>query len=131
MRSVRVRGDQGEIMRKTAFLLLTLLGLSVMLCAQEPAGSKTNRTVLLSEQSKVGAQVLPAGEYKVTHIMEGSEHIMVFKKGKQEYRVKCNMEPLNAKADQTQFWYDSDASGQRVLQVMVFQGDTVRHVIAQ
>jgi hypothetical protein len=118
-------------MRKTAFLLLTLLGLSVMLCAQEPAGSKTNRTVLLSEQSKVGAQVLPAGEYKVTHIMEGSEHIMVFKKGKQEYRVKCNMEPLNAKADQTQFWYDSDASGQRVLQVMVFQGDTVRHVIAQ
>ena len=118
-------------MRKTALLLLTLLGLSVMLCAQEAAGFKTNRTVLLTEQAKVGAQLLPAGEYKVTHIMEGSEHIMVFKKGKQEYRVKCKMEPLNAKADQTQFWYESDSSGQRVLQVMVFQGDTVRHVLAE
>jgi hypothetical protein len=118
-------------MRKTAFLLLTLLGLSVMLCAQDPAGFKAKRTVFLSEQSKVGTQVLPAGEYKLTHIMEGAEHIMVFKQGKQEYRVKCNMEPLNAKADQTQFWYESDSSGQRVLQAMVFQGDTVRHVIAQ
>jgi hypothetical protein len=118
-------------MRKTALLVLTLLGLSVMLSAQGPAGFKTKRTVILTEQAKVGAQVLPAGEYKVTHVMEGSEHIMVFKKDKEEYRVKCNMEPLNAKADQTQFWYDSDASGQRVLQVMVFQGDTVRHVIAQ
>jgi hypothetical protein len=118
-------------MRKTAFLLLTLLGLSVMLCAQQPVGFKAKRTVLLSEQAKVGAQVLPAGEYKVTHVMEASEHIMVFKQGKQEYRVKCNMEPLNAKANQTQFWYESDSSGQRVLQTMVFQGDTVRHIIVQ
>ena len=118
-------------MRKTALLLLTLLGLSVMLCAQQAAGFKANRMVLLSEQAKVGAQVLPAGEYKVTHVMEGSEHIMVFKQGKQEYRVKCNMEPLNAKAESTQFWYENDASGQRVLQSMQFKGDTVRHVIAQ
>jgi hypothetical protein len=118
-------------MRKTALLLLTLLGLSVMLCAQQAAGFKAKRTMNLTEQTKVGAQVLPAGEYKLTHVMEGSEHIMVFKQGKQEYRVKCNMEPLNAKADQTQFWYAPDSSGPRVLEAMVFQGDTVKHVIAQ
>ena len=118
-------------MRRTALLLLTLLGLSVMLCAQGAAGFKTKRTVILTEQAKVGAQVLPAGEYKVIHIMEGPEHIMVFKQGKQEYRVKCNMEPLNAKADATQAWYEPDASGQRVLQAIVFKGDTVKHVMAQ
>ena len=118
-------------MRKTAFLLLTLLGLGVVLWAQAPAGFKGTRTVSLSEQTKIGAQMLLAGEYKLTHSMEGTEHIMVFKQGKQEYRVKCNMEPLNAKAGETQFWYENDASGQRVLQAIVFKGDTVRHVIAQ
>jgi hypothetical protein len=118
-------------MRKTALLLLTLLGLGVMLWAQEPTGFKGTKNITLSEQAKVGAQLLPAGEYKVTHTMEGAEHIMVFKQGKQEYRVKCNLEPLSAKADATQAWYEDDASGQRVLQVIVFKGDTVKHVMAQ
>lgn len=116
-------------MRKTALLLLTLLGMGAMLWAQGAAGFKGTRTVVLSEQAKVGTQVLTAGEYKVTHVMEGAEHIMVFKQGKQEYRVKCNMEPLQAKANNTQFFYRDDASGQRVLEAMVFQGDTVRHVV--
>ena len=118
-------------MRQTALLLLTLLGLGVMVWAQQPAGFKGTRTLTLSEQAKVGAQVLPAGEYKVTHTMDGAEHIMVFKQAKQEYRVKCNLEPLNAKADATQAWYEADASGQRVLQAIVFRGDTVKHVMAQ
>jgi len=56
-------------MRKTALLLLTLLGLGVMVWAQAPTGFKGTRTVSLSEQARVGAQVLPAGEYKVTHTM--------------------------------------------------------------
>ena|SRR5690242_10254754 len=118
-------------MRKTALLVLTVLGLGVMLWAQGGAGFKGNRTVVLSEQTKVGAHVLAAGEYKLTHTMEGAEHIMVFKKGKQEYRVQCNLEPLTAKADQTQFWYEPDASGQRTLKVMIFQGDRVRHLLVQ
>lgn len=115
-------------MRKTALLLMTVLGLGTMIWAQQ-AGFKGTRTVMLSEQAKVGTHVLAAGEYRVTHTMEGAEHIMVFKKGNQEYRVKCNMEPLQAKANSTQFFYNNDASGQRVLQAMIFQGDTVRHVV--
>ena len=118
-------------MRKTALLLLTLLGLGAMLWAQQATGFKAKRTVTLTEPAKVGAQVLPEGEYKLTHLMEGSEHIMVFKLGKQEYRVKCDMQALNGKAEQTQFWYAPDSSGQRVLEAMVFQGDTVKHVLAQ
>jgi len=116
-------------MRKTALLLLTLLGLGTMIWAQQAAGFKGTRTVTLSEQARVGTELLPAGEYKLTHTMEGAEHIMVFKNGKQEYRVKCNMEPLQAKANNAQFFYRDDASGQRVLEAMVFQGDTVRHVV--
>jgi hypothetical protein len=122
--------NQGAIMRKTALLLLTVLGLGVMVWAQAPAGFKDTRTVALAETAKVGTEVLPAGEYKVTHVMEGAEHIMIFKARKQEYRIKCNMEPLNAKAKVTQFEYKTE-DGQRVLESMVFQGDTVKHVIVQ
>lgn len=114
-------------MRKTALLLLTLLGLGAMAWAQEGAGFKGTRTVMLSEQAKVGTQLLGAGQYKVTHTMEGTEHIMLFKKGKQEYRVKCALKPMDAKATQTQFWFQNEESGPRVLQAIVFQGDTVRH----
>lgn len=117
-------------MRKTALLLLTLLGLGMMVWAEGPTGFKGTKTVVLTEQTKVGAQVLPAGEYKVAHVMEGSEHVLIFKKGKQEYRAKCNMEPLNEKATADQIWFDSEG-GQRLMQAMVFRGDTVRHVIAQ
>lgn len=118
-------------MRKTALLLLSLLGLGAMLWAQGAAGFKGTRTVVLAEQARVGTQVMAAGEYKVTHAMEGAEHIMVFKQGKQEYRIKCSLEPLSAKAETTQFWYEPDTNGPRVLQAIVFRGDTVRHVLAQ
>jgi hypothetical protein len=118
-------------MRKTALLVLTMLALGIMVWAQQPAGFKGTRTVDLTEKAKVGTQILAAGQYRVTHEMEGSEHIMIFKKGKEQYRIKCNLEPLQAKATATQFWYETDASGERVLQAVVFRGDTVRHVFAQ
>jgi hypothetical protein len=112
-------------MRKTALLLLTVL--TAVVWAQAPAGFKGTKRVALSEPSKVGSEILAAGDYKVTHVMEGAEHIMIFKARKQEYRIKCSMEPLNAKAKVTQFEYKTE-NGQRVLQAMVFEGDTVRHV---
>ena len=117
-------------MRKTALLLLTVLGLGVTVWAQAPMGFKGTRTVALAEAAKIGTEVLAAGEYKVTHVMEGAEHIMIFKGRNQEYRIKCSMEPLNAKAKVTQFEYKTE-DGQRVMQTMVFQGDTVRHVFVQ
>ena len=118
-------------MRKTALLVVTTLALGITVWAQQAGGFKGTRTVDLTEKAKVGAEVLAAGQYRVTHEMEGSEHIMIFKRGKEEYRIKCNLEPLQAKANTTQFWYATDASGERVLQAMVFRGDTVRHVFAQ
>jgi hypothetical protein len=129
LRAGDASNHQGEIMRKTAILLLTIVGLGVALWAQQ-AGFRGTRTVVLAEQAKVGAQVLPAGQYRVTHTMEGAEHIMVFKGAKQEYRIKCNLQPLQEKADNTQYYYEH-ASGERVLEAIVFRGDTVRHVFGE
>jgi hypothetical protein len=115
-------------MRKISVLLITCVGLAAMVWAQE--GFKRTRTVDLTNQAKVGSQVLPAGQYKVSHTMEGAEHVMLFQKGDQQYRVKCNMEPLTQKARATQYFYEH-ATGERVLQAIEFRGDTVRHVFEQ
>ena len=117
-------------MRKIAILLIACFGLGILALAQEAAGFKGTRTVILTEKARVGAEVLAAGEYKVTHTMEGAEHIMVFQKGDQQYRIKCTLQPLSEKAHTTQFFYEH-ATGERVLQAIVFRNDAVRHVFAQ
>jgi len=80
---------------------------------------------------RVGTTLLPAGEYVVRHTMEGQEHIMVFQpvKGKgPEVRAKCTLVPLTQKADRTTTSYQMNAANERVLQELVFQGETAKHV---
>lgn len=117
-------------MRKTALMLLTVFGLGLFLWAQRPMGFTGSRTVILSQDALVGNQILPAGMYKITHQMEGAEHIMIFKQNKKEFRVKCDLEPLTEKAGETRYIYDEEA-GPRVLQSIEFRGDTFRHVFAK
>jgi hypothetical protein len=80
---------------------------------------------------RVGTSLLPAGEYVVRHTMEGQEHIMVFEpaKGKGvEVRAKCTLVPLTQEADRSTTSYQMNAANQRVLQELVFQGETAKHV---
>jgi hypothetical protein len=64
--------------------------------------------------------------------MEGADHIMVFRqlgtKKPIEVRVKCTLVPLGAKADKDQKIYVLNAANVRVLQEMVFKGDSAKHV---
>ncbi len=117
-------------MRKTALVLLAVLGLSLFVWSQQPSGFAGSRTVVLSQDALIGNQILPAGMYNVTHLMEGAEHIMIFKQNKKEFRVKCDLEPLTKKAGETKYIYDEEA-GPRVLQSIEFRGDTYRHVFAK
>jgi hypothetical protein len=48
--------------------------------------------------------------------------------GKDEVKVKCTLVPLGKKADHNEEIYQVDASNQRVLQELVFSGDTSKHV---
>ena len=79
---------------------------------------------------RVGTVLLPAGEYVVRHVMQEQDHIMVFKsvKGKDEVKVKCTLVPLPKKADHNEEIYKVDASNERVLQELIFRGDTSKHV---
>jgi acyl-CoA hydrolase len=106
------------------------------LCAMALAGANNlvlrdaNRVTFVAP-IRIGTSVLPAGEYLVRHTMEGQEHIMVFQptKGKGvEVRAKCTLVPLTQKADRSTTSYQVNAANERVLQELVFQGETAKHV---
>jgi hypothetical protein len=78
----------------------------------------------------VAGTLLPAGEYLVRHTMEGQEHVIVFQSVKhkvQDVKAKCQLVQLGKKADQTRTVYQENAN-ERVLQELVFAGDTSKHV---
>jgi hypothetical protein len=80
---------------------------------------------------RLGTALLPAGDYIVRHTMQGQDHIMVFQavRGKTpEVKVKCTLVPLAEKAPRTETIYQVNAANEKVLQELVFRGDTAKHV---
>ena len=81
----------------------------------------------------VGGTLLPAGDYRVLHEMQGTEHIMVFKQinGKAEVKAKCSLVPLTERATTSEQHFTENAKNERVLVEMQFRGDTAKHVLLQ
>ncbi|HZQ70860.1 MAG TPA: hypothetical protein VFA68_20200 [Terriglobales bacterium] len=110
-----------------------VLGMAVALQAgQNKFGVSDSRSVIFESPMRVGEVLLPKGEYKVLHTMDGDNHIMVFtqQRGKNpvEVKIKCTLVPLTAKAPATEKYYVLNASNERVLRELVFRGDTAKHV---
>jgi hypothetical protein len=119
-----------KIVAVVALCVLTLATLAS--AGQNKFGVADSRNLKFTSPILVGNTLLPQGEYRVLHTMEGENHIMVFKQinttKPAEARVKCNLVPLKTKADQTQTTYVLNAANQRVLHSLVFEGDTAEHV---
>jgi hypothetical protein len=116
-------------MRKVALLLIAILAVAAVASAADMMVNWKHQDVKFTSDVRVGTQVLPAGDYRVQHVMEGSNHILVFKQqnnGSQTFRLGCTMQQLNAKATQTEqhFRYDGN---EKVLVALVFRGDTYQH----
>ena len=88
--------------------------------------------VTFSEKVWVAGTVLPQGNYEIRHVMEGSQHIMVFRqlgtKKPVEVRAKCELVPLPEKAGDSQKLYTLNAANERVLHELIFSGDHAKHV---
>lgn len=123
-----------RIFKLIALVALCVMGASLLLQAgQNKMGVADTRQVKFDNPMRIGTNLLPPGEYKVLHTMEGDNHIMVFKQmnAKQtpiEIRVKCSLVPLTAKANQTQQIFVLNAANERVLHELIFRGDTAKHV---
>ena len=113
--------------------MIFVLGMTVLLQAgQNKFGVADVRKITFENPIRVGDVLLPKGEYKILHTMDGDNHIMVFTqqggKNPAEVKVKCTLVPLTAKAPTTQKLYVMDAANERVLRELVFRGDTAKHV---
>lgn len=107
---------------------------SVLAASDNPmTGVALKQEITFTAPMLVGDSLLPAGDYKVLHEMQGSDHIMIFKQvdGKAEAKAKCTLVPLSAKAKTTEQRYNENAKNERVLLEMTFRGDTSKHVLAQ
>lgn len=111
---------------------IVVIGCAVAIAGTDPMqGVALKQTINLTMPTVVGGTLLPQGEYKINHEMQGTEHIMIFTKvgGKAEAKAKCNLVPLNGKAKTTEFRYNENAKNERVLTEMQFQGDTSKHIL--
>ena len=104
----------------------------VALAADNPLGISDLYRLNFSEKVRVADTVLPSGNYEVRHVMEGTNHIMVFKqvgvKKPAEVRAKCTLVPLAEKAPDNQRIYELNAANERVLHELIFKGDHAKHV---
>jgi hypothetical protein len=117
---------------KVLGIVICILSLVSMVIAgpKNSMGVREVSHVSFSTPVHVGTALLPAGEYVVRHTMEGQDHIMVFQlvHGKDTVKAKCTLVPLEKKAERDQVIYELTAGNGRVLQELVFRGDTAKHV---
>ncbi len=90
----------------------------------------------------VGPTLLKSGMYKVQHVMEGSDHVIIFHVirmnkyknpmgnewlGEEVARVKCTVDPAGQKWRHTKLILVRSASGQRVVEAVQIKGENVLH----
>ena len=113
-------------------ILLCVFLLGAVSAAENQMGIRDNYKVSFSENVRVADTLLSKGDYEIRHVMEGSDHIMVFRqlgaKKPVEVRAKCTLIPLGATADRNEKVYVLNAANERVLHELVFKGDHARHV---
>ena len=113
-------------------ILMCVFMLGAVAVAENQLGVADTYRVSFSEKVRVADTLLPQGNYEIRHVMEGTDHIMVFRqlgtKKPVEVRAKCTMVPLSAKATDDQKIYILNAANERVLHELVFKGDHAKHV---
>ncbi len=122
--------------RKATFIILIAVVLMLVgsIAAKDNAmGIALKQTVNFTQPTLVGGTLLPAGDYNITHEMQGQTHVMIFKQigGTAETKATCTLVPLTAKASRSEQQFKQNAKNERVLVQMTFAGDKATHVLAQ
>lgn len=120
-------------MRLRICLRVGCLALSIAAAAQlNSYGVANERLVTFRDSVMVGPTLLPAGEYKVIHTMEGSKHLMLFRATSPENShaialVACDLRPLSEPASVTVIGMENE-HGKKRLRFLQFKRDTAVHV---
>ncbi len=115
--------------RKIAIVLAIVCVVGLAAWADDAMVAWKSKDLKLDETVRVGSVVLPAGEYKVSHEMQGDQHILVMAfngQEKQTFRLPCMMQRLAKPATQTEQHYRYEGK-EKILVGLMFKGDTVFH----
>ncbi len=127
---MKARTEMRLIKATVVIAIVLLAGLAV--AGENSLGVSNLYRVNFSQNVRVADTLLPSGDYEIRHVMEGANHIMVFRqvgvKKAVEIRAKCTLVPLPEKATETQKVYELNAANERVLHELIFKGDTSKHV---
>ena len=123
-------------MRTAKFILAVAVSVclisAIAVAGQDQMGIADVYRVSFPQPVRVADTMLPAGNYEIRHVMEGENHVMVFRqvgvKKPTEVRAKCNLVPLPEKAMENQKFYGLNAANERVLHELIFKGDRAKHV---
>jgi len=119
---------------RIGLLFVLLLGVTALFAANlDQYGVADQRQLTLFRQAKIGDTLVRAGDYKVLHLMEGDEHVMLFKqlgvpaKKAVVVKVKCTLKPLPEIARTNEQRYQLE-DGVQVLVMLQFKGDKAQHI---
>jgi len=135
-----------------ALLMLAVGMLSLPALAQDHQGMKMpGKDVVIGKkgqvhftaQVKAGDAVLKPGMYQVQHVVEGSDHVIIFKEmempagykmgntpvGKEVARIKCKVEPVTKKVSNTQITLRTNAAGEKEIAEVQVAGEAFRHLL--
>jgi hypothetical protein len=98
--------------------------------------------VRLSEKVRVGDRLLEPGMYHVQHVVEGTDHVFVFKpvtmpagyreygmvEGREIVRLKCRVEPVANSVNNTKITLGRNAAGERTIEEIQVAGEKVKHI---
>ena len=130
----------------TAIALMFALGVTAsQALAQHGDHLTVGKTgmVRLSSPTRASDQLLEPGMYHVQHVIEGTDHVFIFKpvtmpagykeysmvEGKEIVRMKCRVEPVAKSVNNTKITFGRNAAGERVIEEIQVPGENVKHVL--
>jgi hypothetical protein len=126
-----------------------LLAISLFLSLSSLAFSQDSNTLIVGKKGmvtfsssvKAGDTTLKPGMYHVQHLVEGSNHVFVFKSvsmpaGYREHqmvenseavRLRCTVEPVAKKTRNTKIKLGTNTDGEKVIEEIQVAGESVKH----
>ena len=122
-----------RLLKVVAVVAMCVLGFGLLARAGlNQFGVTDSGKISFDEPIRVGNTLLPSGDYRVLHTMDGEHHVMVFKKLNSrksiEVSVQCQLVALQKRAKRTESIYVMNAANERVLHSLTFKGDSAQHV---
>ena len=134
-----------------ALLTMTIALLNLAVAAQDHQAHHQNAEVIIGKKGqvhftqnvKVGTTVLKAGMYEVQHLVEGNNHVVVFKEvsmqagfkhgntpvGNEVARIKCQVEPIKKAVNNTKITLRTNAAGEKEVAEVQVAGEAFKHLL--